>query len=201
MSAIDLLASWNYVDFAPRVLTFFSKLLQSPTGFIAFELAVTAAKYFPANAQLLDELAVIVDPASVRPPLPHEQHPAWEHATAVTTRTLDISWGKIKVSSTPEEALRMPPGPMSLLDELLIAGGLHLYRSIFWRCGIFSPMEALRLTPLQLSQLNVREADFRKLDAVCRFGISTSNEQQEDASGNNITALTMPIRNHPLEAE
>ena len=65
LATLSFVHSWEYVFFDAVVELFFSSLLASSPRLVSFDLLVAACRFFPSNGQLVDELAVLVDPRSV----------------------------------------------------------------------------------------------------------------------------------------
>ena len=147
--ALRTLRSWGYAGFAAAAECFFSALLQSSFELLPFALLCAACRFCPGNAQLVDELAVCVDPRTVTAPAPGtaaegpEEEAAFQRALEAAYFVLRASW-----LSQTRQMLAMPaaaaPSLPDLsaaekeggaeLDRVLQHSGLGLYIAVMQKC-------------------------------------------------------------------
>ena len=143
LATLSFVHSWEYVFFDAVVELFFSSLLASSPRLVSFDLLVAACRFFPSNRQLVDELAVLVDPRSVYGLASPE--PAHQAALQAAFFVLRSSWMRqtVALPSAPRRRRQRNAGSDEAEEkaaeelELRLADcGLDMYISVLRKCKV-----------------------------------------------------------------
>ncbi len=147
VAALLTLRSWGFAGFEAAAESFFASRLRDVTQLLPFELLCAACRFCPLHLQLIDELAVCVDPRSVsaaaaaRDP---EEEEAFQRALEAAYFVLRASW----LSQTRQMLSLVPPGRKTAcagsgetetegeVDRALRQGGLGVYVAVMQKCQV-----------------------------------------------------------------
>ena len=183
LPAIEELCSWGFSDFS-RVVADFYEVIISEARSIHFNALVVAARHFPERPQLLDELAVLIDPDTIRGPLSAEDGAAYELALKAALSMMRACFAGAASTSTvlapPERVIRSPI--LSEMDQLLEDRCMGHYRAVFAHFGVGSPAAVQELSDATLRHMNVRTADIRRIRKWASHRASAPGSPKDDAS-------------------
>jgi hypothetical protein len=150
VASLAMLRSWGYAAFESAAEVFFSSLLRDPAQLLPFELLCAACRFCPSHSQLIDELAVCVDPRTVsatRAPEGStlEEETAFQRALQAAYFVLRASW----LSQTRQMLVLVPPGKKNgggsgigagesegEVERALRQSGLACYVPVMLKCQV-----------------------------------------------------------------
>jgi hypothetical protein len=153
VASLVTLRSWGFAAFESAAEAFFSSLLRDPVQLLPFEMLCAACRFCPSHPQLIDELAVCVDPRTVSATSAPEgssleEEAAFQRALQAAYFVLRASW----LSQTREMLVLVPPGKRNCgngnggasgvgeseceVDRALRQSGLALYVPVMQKCQV-----------------------------------------------------------------
>ena len=177
-----MIRTWGFELFTHLARDFFERLL-SVAGLIHFDYLVAAASHITCGGeldasaeQLLDELAVLVDPRTVRRPFVGEDVLAYNRAFVLARRIAELCYGpEERIKDKPRRALSPVETEM---DALLEKHRLSHYRDIFFRTHVAEASQAVQLSARELSLMNVLPADALRIQRHARTALLEKVEQE-----------------------
>jgi hypothetical protein len=143
LETIRTVWDWDFIDFAKAVEMYFYNLVQTADQLVSFKLLLSAFQFLPRHYQLLDELAVLVDPRSIctidealpapRTPLAEKRYHRALEASFFVLRT---SWQFQTKPEASQPHLELHQVHINELETFLATHGLGHYKNVFAKCKV-----------------------------------------------------------------
>lgn len=188
VAALAMLRSWTFLPFREAVASFFGSLLQNSTRLLSFQLLCAACRYLPDHRQLIDELAVCVDPRTVTAEdrregednrsqqEREEDEAAFQLALEAAYFVLRSSWlsqtkqmlactsdQQTAVTNVTTAAITERTECAGEVERVLYAHGMGAYIAVMRKCKVATLSQARVLDDAALARMNVRPQDRPRL--------------------------------------